>query len=221
MGTVLVEGKTLFPRARKKAPSPDTFLMIDRILSLAAESNVSASLAILEIDHAWALQVKHGSDTLRRVLKKLATLLRDETPEELLYDRWGPAGFICVYPGGKTKKTRRIVERIAGLLEIQMKGILEGDMGTFSAGVAQFPDHGSTRVELLHHAEEAVYTAQKSGPNRIELPPDENPQEISVPLSIRQIERLTDLADREAAEVQELIIEAIDEYLRRINVNPE
>ncbi len=215
MGTLLVERKTLFPRAKKKAPPPDVYLMMDRVFSLAAESNMPASLVILEIDHAWALQVKHGSDVLRRVLKKTAALLRDETPDELLYDRWGSAGFVCLYPGMRAKKTRRVIERLGGLLQIQVKGMLEGDLGTLSAGLAEFPEHGSTRVELLHRAEEALYAAQKAGGNQVGPPPIDDSRSVTTFLSTRQLERLNDLAEREAADVQELISEAINEYLRR------
>ena len=39
---------------------------------------------------------------------------------------------------------------------------------TFSAGVAQFPDHGSDEQSLLNAADSAVYTAKDNGRCRVE-----------------------------------------------------
>ena len=215
MGTLLIEGKTLFPRARKEAEPPGPALMIDRILSLAAESGVASSLAILEIDDAWTLRNESRANGLQRVLKTLAGLLHKQTPAELLFDRWGPAGFLCVHPGATLAKTLGLLEKLQCLLYGEIKKTSPGKPVTFSAGLAGFPEHGSTRVELLRRAEEALYVAQTVGKGTIQFPPDEELKDIKVALSLVQVHRLSHQAEREGTDAEKLIREAVDEFLRR------
>jgi len=40
---------------------------------------------------------------------------------------------------------------------------------TISAGVAAFPDHGTTRDELVRAADNGLYAAKQAGRNRIAL----------------------------------------------------
>lgn len=223
MGTLLVEGKTLFPRASQKAQPPGLSLMIDRVLSLAAETGIVTSLALLEIDpstssghrEAWVLQNEFGPNEFQRVLKTLAGLLHKQTPNELLFDRWGPAGFFYLHPGAGLTQTTEVLEKLQNLLHTRLKRLFPGKPATFSAGLAAFPQHGDTRIEILRRAEEALYVARQTGKGAIQLPPDEELQQVSVPLSPVQVDRLSNLAKREGTSAQELIREAVDEFLRR------
>ncbi|MFH1742902.1 MAG: diguanylate cyclase [bacterium] len=219
MGTLLVEGKTLFPRTRNKAMPPDQSLMIDRILSLAAESGIATSLAILEVESAPAPGAESDITELHQILRKLAGLLRERMPNELLFDRWGPAGFLCLHPNSSLTETANILAKLGDLLHKHLESRISHRSPNLFIGLAGFPEHGSSRIEILRRAEEALYVARQAGKDTIQLPPTEVLHKVTVPMSTIQIERLNSLAAHEGVNAPDLIREAVDDLLRRTYEN--
>ncbi|HPA44485.1 MAG TPA: hypothetical protein PLZ55_00425 [bacterium] len=212
MGILLIDGKTLFPRKSGKADAPNQRLMMDRILSLSAESGVTTSLAILQIGDSR--RSCYLSSECLPALKILARLLREETPKDLLYDRYGDTGMICLCPGCILTEVGKVVKAIWHKFHEEVRERGRWDTVILTGGLAEFPQHGVTRAEILRRAEEALYIALYSGGDSIQVPPKELQSRLSIELSRVQIERLKQRAEQEGVETDDLIREAIDDLLR-------
>ncbi len=218
MGVLLIDEKILFPRQSRKTEAPNQRLMIDRILSLSAESGLPTSLAILQIGDPRCS--RYVSSEYMPALKILARLLQEETPKDFLYDRYGEMGMICLCPGCTLEEASRAVKDIRQKFHKEVRERGRWDTVILAGGLAEFPQHGITRTEILRHAEEALYVALHSGGDSIQIPPEETRSRISLELPRVQLERLRQAAEQEGVEAEELIREAIDDLLREDRGGP-
>lgn len=129
------------------------------------------SLCLMDID-----KFKHVNDTYGhlagdRVLTGLGKLLASRFRAVDVRGRWGGEEFSVAFYGEPSEMAKMILGRV---LEEFRLITFEGDHGekfqcTFSAGVATFPQDGSTTDDLFRVADEKLYRAKESGRNRIEI----------------------------------------------------
>ncbi|MEK5374555.1 hypothetical protein [Paenibacillus sp. FSL P2-0173] len=86
---------------------------------------------------------------------------------------------------------------------------------TFSAGLAQFPDHGDSPVDLLRHLEESLFKAKQNGKNKIGLEQERKMKLKSNYYTLTQLERLSQVSKLLNRSEASLLRESLDELLRK------
>jgi diguanylate cyclase (GGDEF)-like protein len=132
----------------------------------AGRYETALALVMLDIDGFKRLNDEFGHLLGDEVLRQLAGLLTQQLRKADVVCRYGGEEFAILLPeitgenaGSVADKLRRVIEAFP------FPGVPRPV--TISAGVARFPDNGSTRDDLVKAADEALYNAKQSGRNRI------------------------------------------------------
>ena len=138
-------------------------------LGEAQRHGLSLSVSLLDLDHFKSINDSRGHLAGDRVLKGLGGLLERRFRSEDLRGRWGGEEFILAFPGERAHVVQSVVERLLG--EFQRLAFVS-DRGSslrasFSAGVATYPDDGTTVEELLQAADRRLYHAKETGRARV------------------------------------------------------
>lgn len=146
----------------------------DRVLNaLLAELPANADgpcLLIADIDHFKGINDSYGHVFGDKVIRAIATILRDNVKGKDLAARYGGEEFVIILPdtplagaGSLAESIRRTVEgsriKRAGTNEIVANV-------TISLGVARHR-HGESDRELLARADQALYQSKQQGRNRV------------------------------------------------------
>ncbi len=144
-------------------------------LEVARSSRYQRQFAVLFLDLDDFKQVndEHGHRVGDAVLRRVASLLQ-EGPQGLRRSdfsaRYGGEEFCVILPetslAGGVTKAERLREAVARQAwEREAEG-LQAQV-TVSVGVAAYPQHGGTAEALLEAADSALYTAKRTGKNRV------------------------------------------------------
>jgi diguanylate cyclase (GGDEF)-like protein len=124
---------------------------------------------MLDIDHFKKFNDAFEHDAGDLLLRELGRVLRTVLRQSDISCRYGGEEFVLVFPDSSLADTRRRVEEIRALvkgLKIRYDDRLL-DTITVSAGVAAAPEHGSTALDLLRSADDALYAAKQGGRDRL------------------------------------------------------
>ncbi len=128
------------------------------------------SLVILDIDHFKKYNDSNGHPAGNEVLKKIATILKQEAREVDIVARYGGEEMVVVLPETSRKRATELAERIRQRINETMFDRMQsqplGKM-TVSAGVATFPVDASNEEDLVKKADSSLYLAKSQGRNRI------------------------------------------------------
>ncbi len=129
------------------------------------------SLAMLDIDHFKIFNDAYKHAAGDEVLRQIGNLLREKVRVSDIACRYGGEEFVVVLLDTDLAVALPAVERICRDIK-QKQCIYNGQVLpsiTVSAGLAQFPVHGSSPEDLLNAADEALYAAKNTGRDRIEI----------------------------------------------------
>lgn len=139
---------------------------LSRVLELeilrAARQRSALSLAIFDIDDLTGFNESNGRTAGDDVLREVAAVVGQSIRLVDTVARWGGDEFMLVAPGATgTTVVRRILDSVAQLE-------LSGDRRvTLSAGLAHFPDDGTSSDELVFAAKAALRAARTAGPGSL------------------------------------------------------
>jgi len=139
---------------------------LSRVLELeiarAARQRSELSVAIFDVDDLTGYNDAQGRAAGDDVLREVAAIVGQSVRLVDTVARWGGDEFTLVAPGATgTTVVKRIVDSVAGMH-------LPGDRRvTVSAGLAHFPDDGTSGDELLDAAQSALKTARAAGPGSL------------------------------------------------------
>ncbi len=127
------------------------------------------SLAVLDLDRFKAVNDRHGHTMGDEVLRRLGELLSETFRGEDVIARWGGEEFVVGMYGMSRDDG---VQRLAELLEQWRREVFHSAAVapfslSFSAGVAQYPDDGTSVETLYRSADHALYQAKAAGRDRV------------------------------------------------------
>jgi diguanylate cyclase (GGDEF)-like protein len=130
------------------------------------------SLMMMDIDHFKKFNDTYGHATGDDVLKLVARVIREGIREELdIPGRFGGEEMLVMMPETDAAGAMVLAERLRHAIETTD---LPGPNGEVlhvevSIGVASIPTHARTVVELIEHADQALYVSKRGGRNRVTL----------------------------------------------------
>ena len=135
---------------------------MDAAVSMAAGDGSSLAMAIVDIDHFKALNDAHGHPAGDNALILIARALEAEAPAMATVARFGGEEFAVILPGHgsggaaiASEKMRKAVEQLAHVPPLSV-----------SVGIAAYRS-GDSVSDLYMRADTALYSAKRSGRNRV------------------------------------------------------
>lgn len=127
-------------------------------------------ILMLDVDFFKGFNDAHGHEAGDRLLAEIAEVLRQNVRSGDLVCRYGGEEFLILCPGAELSTAALRAEQLrAGVAQMRPEhaGGLTGV--TVSIGVAVFPEQGGDPLGVIHAADTALYTAKRSGRNRVEI----------------------------------------------------
>lgn len=128
--------------------------------------NVVASILAIDVDHFKLINDRYGHDAGDRALTMLASLLKNNLRNGDHAFRTGGEEFLVLLNGSGGKEANTIAERLRR--EIEVADIIPSECVTISIGAAMYAAD-ETWTDWMKRADDYLYTAKKSGRNRVAL----------------------------------------------------
>jgi len=126
------------------------------------------SIVMVDIDHFKRINDSHGHPTGDDVIRRLATILKEESRKTDVVARLGGEEFAVLLSNAQSDFASRVAERIRKRVE---RDTVISDTTqlrfTVSVGVSHDLEAATHRHDLLSSADEALYEAKRSGRNRV------------------------------------------------------
>ena len=140
-----------------------------RALAVATRDKKPLSLALIDIDRFKKVNDTYGHLVGDQVIAHLGDLLRRRFRLEDLRGRWGGEEFILVFPGQGAEFAARAAALLLGeFCELQFASD-DGQpfTATFTAGIASYPEDGTSIPALVRRADERLYEGKQKGRNQV------------------------------------------------------
>ncbi|WP_337840146.1 GGDEF domain-containing protein [Rheinheimera sp.] len=141
---------------------------MERELALARRNQKPLSLVMLDLDHFKQLNDQFGHQTGDQIIELVARhLLRQSRRSDILF-RYGGEEFLILLPNTTEVQAGHLAESWRAQIEQSQIFAAEQPLTvTISAGVACYPEHGTTAFNLIQAADQALYQAKAAGRNRV------------------------------------------------------
>jgi diguanylate cyclase (GGDEF)-like protein len=143
------------------------------LLELARRQSSPLCVVLMDLDHFKLLNDTYGHAAGDLVLQRFAVLLAQILRRSDVVCRHGGEEFVAVMPDIDAEGAQQVINRLLEAFQGTQPelGRKRLPRGSFSAGIAHFPRHGSTLEQLLSRADRGLYAAKNQGRARIELAP--------------------------------------------------
>jgi len=142
----------------------------------AQKNLTNLSIFLFDIDNFKNYNDVNGHVAGDKLLKELASLVKDNIREESIFGRFGGEEFLLILPGSSNAEGMAVAEKLRGLIAQQDFDFAANQpLGVLSVsgGVATYPADAMDSTGLLRRADEALYVAKGQGRNRV-LPAEKN-----------------------------------------------
>ncbi len=124
------------------------------------------AVVIADIDQFKKLNDEFGHLLGDEVLRQVSSLFHQQLRKIDVVCRYGGEEFAILLTNTNAQHALGVVEKLRRLVEgWQFPGVPR--TVTISAGIAAFPEHGTTRDELIRAADIGLYAAKQAGRNRV------------------------------------------------------
>ncbi len=137
----------------------------DKLFSKIKEQEETLAVMIVDLNNFKLFNDTYGHVTGDQVLKRVAKVLNEECPEEMLVARYGGDEFMVVMPNASAEKAHVLATKIRGRLMKEGFSRPTEDRTvpiSLSFGIACYPNDGRSRHELLTIADSNLYQAKSS-----------------------------------------------------------
>ena len=142
---------------------------LERELQLASRKKQSIAVLFLDLDHFKRFNDTFGHDVGDMLLRELGRVLESSIRAGAVACRYGGEEFLLIIPGADAETSRQRAVRLGESVKqifVSHRGQSVGSV-TMSAGVAAFPEHGTTGDVLVQAADAALYRAKADGRDRV------------------------------------------------------
>lgn len=168
------EAKKIELHLRQKAEFDDLTGFYNRVtfeeianekLKFTKENKEKLGFLFVDIDNFRDFNNVYGHAFGDRVLRFIANVIRQCIPENGFAGRNGGDEFVVCIENPKIGQLQQIAEHINQLLQTEFKSRdYEAPIKTScSIGIAVFPDSGESYEEIIHQADDAMYSVKKQG----------------------------------------------------------
>ena len=148
------------------------FAELDRAITQAAASADPEPITVLMMDLDFFKKVNDGRGHLigSQTIRDTGHIIRDCVGSADLAARYGGEEYLAYIRGG-CDEGYDIAEKVRQSVEAHPFAASTSDLSqvmhiTISVGVASFPEHGQTALEVVQKADQSLYRAKLSGRNR-------------------------------------------------------
>jgi diguanylate cyclase (GGDEF)-like protein/PAS domain S-box-containing protein len=143
---------------------------LDMETARASRENKPYSIIIMDVDHFKQFNDTYGHKCGDLVLQSLANFLNANTRRGDIVCRYGGEEFVILMPDAASTSARERAELLRKIFE-ELTVEYGGTQlrGTFSVGIASFPEHANSGEVILNLADQALYQAKAQGRNRVSV----------------------------------------------------
>ena len=142
---------------------------LEREIRRAEREQSPVGMIMIDLDQFKEFNDTHGHPAGDVHLREFGLLLKRQIREADIACRYGGEEFVLLMPGAPLEITclraEQLLERVRGL-QVEYLGETLASI-TISAGVANFPQHGSSGQEVLAAADVALYRAKAAGRDQV------------------------------------------------------
>ncbi len=135
----------------------------------AVRTDTAIGTIMMDVDHFKSINDTYGHLVGDRVLSQIADSTRRALREGDVMVRYGGEEFLIILPGANSTNCSQVAERVRRLIDESV--VKDGEQRihfTASLGITAFPeDNVEHELDLVKHADEALYTAKHQGRNRV------------------------------------------------------
>jgi diguanylate cyclase (GGDEF)-like protein len=141
---------------------------LPRELHMALRRKAPLSVVMLDLDGFKQFNDSFGHGPGDALLREFGHALPGRLRKSDISCRYGGDEFLLILPDSSVESTQERLEHIRIFMREFPIQFGEETLGmvTLSAGIAQFPEHGTTPNELLLAADKALYAAKRAGGDR-------------------------------------------------------
>jgi len=144
----------------------------------ARRFNTGMGVIMIDIDQFKRLNDEFGHLLGDEVLRQVSSLLHQQLRKIDVVCRYGGEEFSILLSQTSPQHSLAVAEKLRRMVERwQFPGVPRPV--TISAGTANYPDHGTTRDDLVKAADAGLYAAKQAGRNRVCLAPSPPPKPAS------------------------------------------
>ncbi len=142
---------------------------LEREFSRAARKKSQVAMLMVDIDHFKRFNDTYGHQAGDALLRALGDLLKRYTRGQDIACRFGGEEFALVLTeanlNGALQRAEILREQVKEM-SVEYGGQLLSAI-TISIGVAVYPDHGPSMIEVMRAADQALYRAKREGRDRV------------------------------------------------------
>jgi diguanylate cyclase (GGDEF)-like protein len=143
-------------------------LRIMEEIERARRCGTGLAVVIADIDGFKKLNDEFGHLLGDEVLRQVSSLFHQQLRKIDVVCRYGGEEFALLLTNTSAQHALGVTEKLRRLIEgWQFPGVPR--TVTISAGIAAFPDHGTTRDDLVRAADTGLYAAKQGGRNRVHI----------------------------------------------------
>ncbi|NGQ93863.1 GGDEF domain-containing protein [Brevibacillus sp. SYP-B805] len=128
---------------------------LEKEIERARRNRYEVTLMFIDLDNFKKYNDQHGHLAGDRVLCQFALLLQRAVRAHDIVGRWGGEEFVVLLPHTGTAQGMAVGERIQTEVRRELKGV------TVSIGLATFPYHAGSALDLTARADALMYEAKK------------------------------------------------------------
>lgn len=143
---------------------------LEKILEMGCQESAHFAVAIFDVDNFKHYNDTHGHPAGDEALKTLVRLLGRRLRTNDVLARYGGEEFCLILRDISGQLAVKVCERLRqAITDYEFPHERHQPQGDFtvSMGLATFPEEGRTPAQLLKVADERLYTAKRSGRNRL------------------------------------------------------